>query len=226
MNLPYRVVMRRLRETYLGSNDRYPQEPIRTTYFERDYLEGIATDKLPAERYERAGYAPALAWHLGQAAASGMIVGRSLELGQQPVFDDGDEVVQEGPDGLPLEILVGDHSGAFGEYQSPLEIFAAHYARPINKRDKFLPNPREFARIYLAAFGEHFRHIQGDYRKRRRAFDKLFQHCRYDAGGSFAFRWECTLKRLDQTDVETVLDAIRQHIRVLHLGQAEAASPL
>jgi hypothetical protein len=223
MNLPDRVVMRRLSETYLGSNDRYRTESIRTTYFERDYLEGIATDKLPAEKYEKPGYALALARLLGQAAAPSMIVGRSLELGRQPVFDDGDEVVREGADGLPGEILVGDHSGAFGEYLSPLETFASHYARPINKRDKFLPNPREFARIYLEAFCAQFLHIQGDYRKRRRAFDKLFRHCRYDRGGSFAFRWECTLKRLDNTDLETVVAAIRKHIWVLNLGKPEAA---
>ena len=225
MNLPYRVVMRRLTETYLGRNDRYPHETIRTTYFERDYLEGIATDKLPAERYEKTGYAPALAWHLGKAAASSMIVGRSLELGQQPVFDDGDEVVHEGTDGLPVEILVGDHSGAFGDYLSPLETFAAHYARPINKRDKFLPNAREFARVYLEAFHDQFLHIQGDYRKRRRAFDKLFQHCRYDQGGSFAYRWECALKRLDQTDADQVVAAIRKYIFVFNLDKSEAPRP-
>ena len=58
-----------------------------------------------------------------------MIVGRS-STGHAPGFDDGDEVVREGDDGLPAEILVGDHSGAFGEYQLPLETFAADYARP------------------------------------------------------------------------------------------------
>ena len=30
----------------------------------------------------------------------------------------------------------------------------------------------------------------------RRAFDRLFKHCNYDPAGSFAYRWECVLRRL------------------------------
>lgn len=216
VNLPSHVVMRRLTETYTGSNQRYHGQAVRTTYFEREYLSGIATDKLPLVNYSKPDYALKLAGLLGKAAASSMIVGRSLELGKRPVFDDGDEVIREGDDGLPCDILLGDHSGAFGEYRLPLETFAAHYARPINTRDKFNSNPQAFAEAYLAAFREQLSLIQGDYRKRRRAFDTLFKHCKYDRGGSFAYRWECVLHRLDQTDVNKVVAAIRQHIWILN----------
>jgi hypothetical protein len=225
MNLPRRVAMRRLNEIYNGSNARFRGEMIRTIYFDREYLRGIATDKLPLEKYARPGYSPKLAEILGRAAASSMIVGRALEAGKRPVFDDGDEVVREGEDGLPAEILVGDHSGAFGEYKLPLETFAAHYARPVNTRDKFVPNPQAFAVAYLDAFREQFLHIQGDYRKRRRAFDTLFKHCRYDAGGSFAFRWECVLRRLDQTNPYALVEAIHQQIRVLNREPAKPPPP-
>ncbi len=222
MNLTRRVVMRRLSEVYLGCNQRYRGELIRTTYFERDYLPGIASDKLPMEKYERPGYAVRLAEQLGQAAAVSIIVGRAFEWGRKPLFDDGDEVVREGENGLPAEILVGDHSGAFGEYKQPLETFAAYYARPVNTRDRVLPDAVEFARVYLEALRGHFLRIQGDYRKRRRAFDTLFKHCRYDTGGSFAYRWECVLRRLDQTDAEALVEAIRRNIRVLNLDPAPA----
>ncbi len=222
MNLTRRVVMRRLSETYTGTNQRYRGELIRTIYFERDYLPGIATDKLPVERYSRPGYAPRLAALLGRGAASSLIVGRSFDLGNSPLFDDGDEVVIEGEDGLPSEVLLGDHSGAFGEYKLPLDGFASHYARPINKRENLVPNPEQFALAYLTAFREQFLHIQGDYRKRRRAFETLFKHCKYDIGGSFAYRWECVLKRLDQTDIESLLEAIRKHVRVLNRPQTPA----
>jgi hypothetical protein len=164
-----------------------------------------------------------LASLLGRAAASSIIVGRALEAGTHPAFDDGDEVVREGEDGLPVEIMVGDHSGAFGEYRLPLETFALHYARPVNTRDKVVPNPQGFATAYLEAFQEQFLHIQGDYRKRRRAFDTLFKHCKYDAGGSFAFRWEWVLRRLDQTNPYALVEAIRQHIWVLNRDPAKPA---
>jgi hypothetical protein len=219
MNLSRRVAMRRLSEIYTGANARYRGEPIRTVYFERDYMPGIATDKLPTGKYARPGYALKLAGLLGQAAVASMIVGRALDQGEHPVFDDGDEVVEEGEDGLPATIMVGDHSGAFGEYKLPLETFAAHYARPINSRDKWVPAPKEFATAYLAAFREQFLHIQGDYRKRRRAFDTLFKHCQYDAGGSFAYRWEWVLRRLDKTEADTLVEAIRKRIAVLNPRQ-------
>jgi hypothetical protein len=218
VNLPSRVIMRRLTEIYNGSNARFRGQTVHTTYFEREYLDGIATDKLPLENYSRAGYATRLAALLGKAAASSMIVGRSLDIGIRPVFDDGDEVVCEGSDGLPSAVVLADHSGAFGEYRQPLDTFAAHYARPVNSRDKVVSDPRGFARAYLAAFREQFLHIQFDYRKRHRAFDTLFKHCKYDRGGSFAFRWECVLRRLDQTDVDQLLKAIEGHIWVLHHG--------
>jgi hypothetical protein len=215
MNLSRRSVMRRISEVYQGINHRHHGQIIRTTYFERDYLPGIATDKLPLDRYARPGYAAELAALLGGAAASSMIVGRSLE-DARPAFDDGDEVVLEAANGLASEILVADHSGAFTEYALPLECFAADYARPVNRRESILVQPVQFAQIYLTAFHDHFAHIQGDYRKRRRAFDNLFRHSRYDPAGSFAYRWECVLRRLDQTDVEVITAAIRRHIRALN----------
>ncbi len=214
MNLCRRAVMRRLNEIYLGSNERYRGRLIRTTYFEREYLSGIATDKLPLERYARPGYAAALAALLGRAAAGSMIVGRSLE-DAQPVFDDGDEVVLESADGMPVEILVADHSGAFTEYTLPLARFAQDYARAVNRRESVLSQPADFARIYVAAFREQFLHVQTDYRKRRRAFEHLFRHCKYDPAGSFAYRWECVLRRLDQTDAEALASEMRRHIRAL-----------
>jgi hypothetical protein len=224
MNLTRRVAMRRLSESYNGANARFRGEMIRTIYFEREYLPGIATDKLPLVKYAHPGYGQKLAILLGRAAASSMIVGRSLESGKRPVFDDGDEVVREGEDGLPVEIMVGDHSGAFGEYTLPLDTYASHYARPVNVRAKLMPDPQGFANAYLDAFREQFLHIQGDYRKRRRAFDTLFKHCQYDPGGSFAYRWECVLRRLDQTNPYALVEAIRSHIWVLNHEPAKAAN--
>jgi hypothetical protein len=226
MNLTRRVVMRRLSEIYRGTNRSYFGEMIRTTYFEREFLPGIATDKIPWDKYSVSGYAIELAKLLGRAAASSLIVGRALESGSRPVFDDGDELVCEGDDGLPNQILVGDHSGAFGEYKSPLETLAAYYARPINNRENIVPNARAFALNYLEALREQFLHIQGDYRKRRRAFDTLFKHCKYDPAGSFAYRWECVLSRLDTTDPSALLMAVRKQIHVLDEATlAREASP-
>jgi hypothetical protein len=226
MNLPPGITIRRVTETYNGSCAEYVGQPLRETYIERDYLAGIATDKLQTWKYAREGFAVTLARLLGKAAASNIIVGRTHEEGSRVVFDDGDEVVMEDPaTGLPGELVVGDHSGAFGEYERPLASYAKDYARPVNKRVTMLPNPRVFGEAYLAAFLEAFIHIQGDYRKRRRAFDNLFKHRAYDRNGSFAFRWESVLKRLDQTDAFALVEAIRKHITVMPSADTSVSAP-
>jgi len=222
MNLTRRVIVRRLSELYTGVNQRYRGQAIRTTYFEREYLSGIATDKLPVERYAKPGYALKMAALLGRAAGLSLIVGRSMAEGTRPVFDDGDEVIREGDDGLPAELMVCDHTGAFGDYKSPLDTFASHYAVPVNKREKVLPNPVEFAETYLVALREQFIHIRDDYRKRRRAFDTLFKHCKYDLAGSFAVRWEYVLRRMDGANVDALLEKIRGQIGVLNEAKGDA----
>ena len=215
MNLPSRISIRRISEVYQGKQAEYHDYVIRTAYSERDYLQGFATDKLPSAKYKLEEYASRLARLLGTAAATNIIVGRTYDAGTKVLFDDGDEVVVENDEGLPEALIVGDHSGAFREYERPLTDFAADYARPVNSRVTSVPHPRQFAEAYLEAFRQRFGHLQGDYRKRRRAFDTLFKHCKYDPEGSFAFRWECVLKRLDQTDPVALIEAVRRHITVL-----------
>ena len=94
---------------------------------------------------------------------------------------------------------------------------------PVNTRDRWCPPRRSSPQAYLAAFREQFLHIQGDYRKRRRAFDTLFKHCPYDPAGSFAYRWECVLRRLDQTDADALVEALRKRIAVLNPSPAHTA---
>ena len=221
MNLPPRITIQRVGEIYEGPRADLLGQLLHTPYGERDYLPGIATDKLPAWKYARDGYAERLARLLGRAAAPNLVVGRTYAGGRRVIFDDGDEVITEDEEGLPRELIAGDHSGAFDEYQRPLLSFAKDYAQPVNNRLAKVPLPREFAIAYLEAFAERSRQIQDEYRKRRRAFDTLFKHCRYDPAGSFAYRWECVLRRLDQTDLAAVAQAIRQHIAVLGPGSGD-----
>jgi len=76
MNLTRRVIMRRLSELYTGSNPLYRNEVIRTTYFEREYLPGIASDKTAIGKLRPTRLCLAAGELLGQTAASSMVVGR------------------------------------------------------------------------------------------------------------------------------------------------------
>lgn len=213
MNLPDTMVTNRIREVYRGKQQQWHGREIWTPYFERDYAHGIATNRLPRERFQRTGYALQFAHLLGHAAAPNLIVGRSGDDGRV-FFDDGDEVIFEDEKGLPEELGVLHHTGSFADFQGELAKRAAEYAKPVNDRiAQGVPDPRAFAESYLAALVGNFQHIQAEYRRQRRAFDTLFRHRPYNQDGSFAYRWECVLRRLDQTDAVALGEAIRAQLK-------------
>ena len=209
MNMPRRVTARRLAERYQGPRGEYRGATIWTTYFQRDYIRGIASDKIPTCRFEDSAYALQFARLLGRAAASNMIVGRCT-LDGQVLFDDGDEVVLEGPDGMPTEIVVADQTGTFVDYLRDLQEFAAAYARPIVRRRQYVVDANCFAAAYLEAFAERFTAIQQEYAKRRRAYDNLFPRERGGEDGSFANRWQRVLARMQRTNVQLLTALIKE----------------
>jgi hypothetical protein len=211
MNLIPRVTTRKLNERYDGINRNVAGQFIWSTYFERDYIPGFATDKIPLARYINPLYCERLAALMGAAAAPNLIVGR-MSQSFHVIFDMGDEVIQEDQGGLPGELIVPDHVGAFTNYLQPLEAFAADYAQTVICRIPYGIDVVRFTDLYLAAFLNKFKRIRDDYRTRHRAFDTLFRHRRRSIEGSFAFRWEKVLERLDQSDPQRLADIIRQSI--------------
>ena len=212
MNLPTQVSTRKVMERYTGANRAYADRLIWATYFERGYVRGIASDKIPPSRYAQPEFGRQLARLLGRAAAANIIVGRMTTDTQQVLFDDGDEVIIEDHAGRPVDVVVSDHTGTFTDFKTDLAQFAADYAQPVNRRRTVLPDPAEFARLYLDALLQRFTQIQQEYRKRRRAFDTLFKLHSRNEPGAFAFRWERVLERLDRTDPAALVAAIGQQI--------------
>jgi hypothetical protein len=220
MNLPPRVSARKLGERYAGTNARYCGLAIRSAYFERDYVPGLATDKVPADRYADAGFALGLARGLGRAAAPNLIVGR-CDLQGNVIFDDGDELVIGDERGASIDIVVADPTGTFTDYRRDLMDLAPAYAGAVNRRAAWLADPELFAHVFLSAFAERFAQVQHEYRKRQRAFDTLFKHLPRDEAGNFRYRWECVLKRLQNADVSRLEERIRQSLS-LNLSLAGA----
>lgn len=205
MNLPPRVTANRISEWYTRGGSTFR---IWSVYFERDYVPGIATDKLPAYRFQNAEYALGFARLMGRAAASNIIVGR-CDLNKEVLFDDGDEMIIEDEKGMPVEVVVADPTGTFNDYVSTdLCQWAEAYARPIRKRLGLVPDPHEFAQAYLESFVERFRAIQEEYRQHRNKFDMLFKYVPPDGFGNFPYRWQCVLARLDQADPEEIAEHI------------------
>ncbi len=213
MNLPIRVTSRKIAEKYVSSRTGSEGITIWSAYFERAYIPGIATDKMPHHRFANEAFAMKFARLLGMAAAANIIVGR-CDIEGNVLFDDGDEVVVEDSSDMPVEIAVADQTGTFASFAEELTTAAAAYAGPINRRVDWLSNPSEFARVYLDAFVERFFTIQHLYRSRKPGFHKLFRNRRYDKGGSFAYRWEQVLHRLDRSDPRELTEVIRRNLLV------------
>ena len=212
MNLPPQVSTRRIMENYEGANHAYQGRRIWATYFEREYVCGVASDKIPPSRYANPEFCRRFARLLGRAAATNLIIGRMTVDTQTVLFDDGDEIIIEDEQNLPLDLVVADHTGTFTDFKTDLILFATDYAKPVNRRVPLLANPDEFAEIYLTTFQTRFMEIQEEVRKRRHAFQTLFKLLHRDEPGGFGFRWEHVLTRLDQTDVAPIIATIRRHI--------------
>ncbi len=209
MNLSPRITARKIGEEYNGGNAAYRGVAIWSAYFERDYLEGAATDKVPLCRFEDDRFALAFASLLGRAAAPNLILGRAEHHGAV-IFDDGDELIVEDATGLPIDIVVADPTGTFTDYYRDLSQAAPAYALAIAHRMDHVADANAFAEAFLDAFVRRFSQIQNEYRKRRRAFDTLFKHKRRDERGSFAYRWERVLTRLDEADAAKLADLMRK----------------
>jgi hypothetical protein len=217
MNLPAHTAARRIGERYCGPRAEYRGMPIWSPYFERDYIRGMATDKIPPRKLASPAFASRLARLLGRAAAANMIVGRCNMQGRV-IFDDGDEVVVENADGLPVEIIVTDQTGTFADYRPDLTRFVAEYAAAVNRRLPLLSDAEEFAELYVDAFVARFSKTQLEYRRRQRAFDTLFKHQPRDEAGNFAYRWECVLDRLRKAAPRELGELIRGRIVLSPIG--------
>jgi hypothetical protein len=206
MNLPLRVTAKKISERYVPAKG--AGYPIWSTYFEREYIRGIATDKLPPAHFESREFSSRCAHLLGQAAAPNIVAGR-CDISGSPLFDDGDEVLVLDAEGMPQDIVVTDPTGTFNDYACPLDEYAVKYALPVTRRRSFLPDVRAFADAYCAAFQDRLQRIQEDYRRRRKAFDSLFLHLPAQEPGSFAYRWKRVLERLDATNPAALADLVR-----------------
>ena len=211
MNLPPRVAIAQFPETYRGHNQ-YNGTTVRAYGYVRDYVSGTASDKIPPARFRNPAFALAFAWLMGEAAAHDLIVGRRSSETKENLFDKNYEVVQFGPDGLPVKVVATDHAGSFVNYLHTFEDSVAPYANVIRRRAKFVPDVAAFTDAYVTAFERKLAEVQAKYRDRRRAFDELFVHRPFDVAGSGAYRWAKTLERLDQCDPKSVAAVLRTAI--------------
>jgi len=212
MNLPHQVGFGQFTEKYLGHNQ-YHGTTVRAFYYMRSYIHGIASDKVPPERFRNPAFARAFATLMGEAAALDIIVGRAATETGECLFDKNYEVLQPGPDGLPTGLVVTDHTGSFVKYREPFDELIGPYADVVRRRERFVGDFAAFSKAYVQAFRDRLSSVQSAYREHRHGFDELFLHRPYDQAGSGAFRWTSVLKRLDSCDPDAVAESLKKAIQ-------------
>lgn len=218
MPLPASIDTRFISEIYYGRQQRYHGHRIWTTYYERDFIKGLSTERIPESTMRMPGYALRVATLLGQAAAPNMVVGRIKgEYSQQVVFDSGDEMIISDVNNQPVRIVVADHTGTFYDYTSELKEFAKGYAAPVLKRLEILPDINAFTNAYLDAMAERMFQVQEECNRMQDSFKDVFLNSK-QGPETFSDRWAKVLKRLQDTDVSELINTIRHEIE---LGVAE-----
>ena len=213
MNLPERLVVGRITEKYTGGSKAYSGVTVRTCYFARAYVPGVASDKIPPAKFRNPAYALAFARLMGAAAAVDLAVGRRSTETKENLFDKNCEVVQIGRDSLPERLVVTDHGGSFVNYLHSFEESVAPYANVVLRRRTFVSDFEAFSEAFVSAFEESLRSTRDKYRMQRRAYDRLFASRPYDEAGSGAYRWKKTLERLDASDPAAVAGRLRKAIK-------------
>lgn len=106
--------------------DELDMNTIPVYYFEREYVPGIVTNRIPSELYSRSGFLGRLAKLLGAAAAASIVLGRADPKTNELYFDDGDEVIQLSESGLPVRVIMIETTGSFADWTTPMNKTLPH----------------------------------------------------------------------------------------------------
>lgn len=181
--------------------------PIPVFFYDRRYFPGMATDKIPPARLSEPQFIVRLARFLGQAAAVDLTLGRASPRSGHVFFDDGDEVLQIGEDGLPDGLVMVETTGSFTDWNSPMAKLLPHclehLAEHLKKAGAKGVGPehlREAVLRFETGFVSEVERMKELVRNNAARLWSLFADRTAEPGG-IRSRWEGVLKRLESTDV-------------------------
>ena len=138
MNLPIRVTARKIAEKYVSQRTGSEGITIWSAYFERAYIRGIATDKMPHHRFVNEAFAMKFARLMGMAAAAN-IIGALRHRGEHPLR----RRRRSGRRGFHRHAWRSSSPTRpeLWQLRRGIDLVAAH-AGPINRRADWLQSPR------------------------------------------------------------------------------------
>lgn len=199
-------------------------------FFDRQYFPGLATDKVPLARYAEPEFIVRLARFLGEAAAVGLSLGRASPSTGHVFYDDGDEVLQLGPDNLPERLIMVETTGSFTDWSTPVAKMLPHcldhLAEHLKKaRDKKVHHQhlKEASNAFQQALFYEINRLKRLLRDNAARLHSLFDDRAMEPGGIRA-RWEGVLRRLDAVDTEELARIIHEAPRLQEVLREQTAS--
>ncbi len=89
-------------------------------FFERQYVAGVVTDKIPISCYKNPNFIKSLSGLLGGAATFTLVLGRASPRTGKIFYDDGDEVIQLNSRSIPTRLIIIETTGSFTDWTTPL----------------------------------------------------------------------------------------------------------
>jgi len=179
-------------------------------FFDRRYVAGMVSDKIPLPYYAKPGFVIRLARLLGAAAAASMVLGRASYRRGDLFFDDGDEVIQLNAEKLPERLVISETTGSFTNSTTPISGLLpqclSHLAVHLKKaRDRGIS--REDLKTAVAVFAEALRaeieRMHSLLSDQSVALQSLFDG-QTSEPGSLRERWKNMMDRLAATDTGAV----------------------
>jgi hypothetical protein len=89
-------------------------------FFERQYVTGVVSDKLPISCYKNPDFIENLSSLLGLAAAFTLVLGRVSFRTGKVFYDDGDELIQLDSNSIPSRLVIIETTGSFTDWTTPM----------------------------------------------------------------------------------------------------------
>ncbi len=181
-------------------------------FFERQYIPGIVSDKIPLAYYRKPDFIVGLSRLLGIAAAFTLVLGRASPRTGNIFFDDGDELIQFNNSSIPWRLVIIETTGSFTNWTTPLisllpqciERFKTHLAKAASGG----VHPavlRESACEFADSLAGKISDVMDI--ASTLALRELFNDRAREQGG-IRDRWEGILRRLDQTCTSAIRERI------------------
>lgn len=183
-------------------------------FFDRRYVPGVVTDKIPLSFYGRRRFILKLSSLLGAAATFSLVLGRASPRTGKIFYDDGDELIQFDTSGIPTCLINIETTGSFTDWTTPivsmlpqcLVRFRAHLNKAL---ERGVPHPvvEESITLFADALIDKLKDVRETVFSPFSTLRDLFKNREPEPGG-IRNRWEGIISRLENTDPEELRRSI------------------